>query len=73
MTLRPNRVVWRWSAEDIEQLRRHIERGGSAARASVMFKRTEAAVKAKAVELGLKFLTVKQLRRRSRGDLATCR
>jgi hypothetical protein len=35
-----------------------------------MFKRTEAAVKAKALELGLKFPTVNELRRRARGDAA---
>jgi hypothetical protein len=68
MILRPNRGVW--SAEDIERLRLHIERGGSATRAACMFKRTEAAVKAKALELGLKFLTINQLRRRARGDLS---
>ena len=65
MTLRPNKGVW--SAEEIERLRRHIERGGSAARAAGMLKRTEAAVKAKARELGLKFLTVYELRRRGAG------
>jgi hypothetical protein len=68
MALRPNRGVW--SAEDIERLQQHIERGGSAARAAIMFKRTEKAVKAKALELGLKFLTIRQLRHRARGDLS---
>jgi hypothetical protein len=66
--LRPNKGVW--SAEEIERLRRHIERGGSAARAAAMFKRTEAAVKARVRELGLKFLTIYELRRRARGDLS---
>jgi hypothetical protein len=66
MALRPNRGVW--SAEDVERLRKHIAGGGSAARAAGVFKRTEAAVKAKALELGLKFPTVNELRRRARGD-----
>jgi hypothetical protein len=66
MTLRPNRGIW--SVQDIERLRQHIESGGSAVRAALMFKRTEAAVKAKALELGLKFPTIQQLRRRARGD-----
>jgi len=68
MTLRPNRGLW--SAEDIERLRQHIERGGSAVRAAAMFKRTEPAVRAQARELGLKFPTINQLRRRARGDLS---
>lgn len=68
MTLRSNRGLW--SEDDIERLRRHIERGGSAARAAVMFKRTEAAVKAKALEIGLKFPTIRQLRQHVRGDLS---
>ena len=66
MVLRPNRGVW--SDEDIERLRQHIGSGGSAARAAGIFKRTEAAVKAKARELGLTFPTINQLRRRARGD-----
>ena len=66
MALRPNRGVW--SVEDIERLRQHIDRGGSAARAAAMFKRTEAAVRAKALELGLKFPSIQVLRRRARGD-----
>jgi hypothetical protein len=66
MTLRPNRGVW--SVEDIERLRQHIDRGGSAARAAGMFKRTEAAVRAKALELGLKFPSINELRRRARGS-----
>jgi hypothetical protein len=66
MTLRPNRGVW--SVEDIERLRQHIDRGGSAARATGMFKRTEAAVRAKALELGLKFPSINELRRRARGN-----
>jgi hypothetical protein len=68
MTLRPNRGLW--SEDDVERLRGHIERGGSAARTAVMFKRTEAAVKAKALEIGLKFPTIRQLRHRVCGDLS---
>jgi hypothetical protein len=35
-----------------------------------MFKRTEAAAKAKALEIGLKFPAISQLRQRVRGDLS---
>jgi hypothetical protein len=52
ITLRPKRGVW--SDENIERLRQHIAGGGSAARAAAMFKRTEAAVKAKVLGLGVK-------------------
>lgn len=51
-----------WSDEDIERLREHIARGGSVARASVMFGRTKAAARAQAASLGLRFLTVRELR-----------
>jgi hypothetical protein len=42
MARRPNKRVW--SEEDAERLRQHIESGGSAMRASVIFKRSLQAV-----------------------------
>jgi len=48
-------------------MRSHIAAGGSAARASVIFKRTESAVRARAAELGLKFPTIRELRSRATG------
>jgi hypothetical protein len=56
-----------WSDEDSERLRAHIARGGSLARATVMFGRTEQALRAHAAVLGLRFLTINELRRRARG------
>jgi hypothetical protein len=57
-----------WTNEDTERLRLHIERGGSAARAAVIFKRTEQAVRAHASACGLKFPTIRELRRRATGS-----
>ena len=57
-----------WTAEETEQLRAHIARGGSAARAAVIFKRTEGAMRAHANACGLKFPTINQLRRRALGS-----
>jgi len=50
-------------------MRSHIQAGGSAARASVIFKRTEAAVRARAADLGLKFPTIRELRTRATGNV----
>ncbi len=60
-----------WSDEDTGRLRVHIERGGSAARAAVMFHRTQGAVRAHAATCGLKFPTISQLRRRAAGASST--
>jgi len=57
-----------WSPEDDLRLRRHIESGGSAARASVVFRRSESACRARAAELGLKFPLVRELRARALGQ-----
>jgi hypothetical protein len=57
-----------WSDEDTERLRAHIARGGSLARATVMFGRTEQALRAQAAVVGLKFLTINELRRRAKGS-----
>jgi hypothetical protein len=57
-----------WTAVDTERLRSHIERGGSAARAAVKFKRTEHAVRAHASACGWKFPTIRELRRRATGS-----
>jgi hypothetical protein len=65
MPKRPNNRIW--TAEDSERLRLHIARGGSAPRAAVMFKRSQAAVRAHASELGLKFPTIRELRRKAAG------
>jgi hypothetical protein len=56
-----------WTPEDTERLRLHIERGGSLARAAVVFKRTEASVRDHAGKHGWKFPTILQLRRRALG------
>jgi hypothetical protein len=58
-----------WSDEDTERLRAHIARGGSLARATVMFGRTEQALRAHAAVVGLKFLTINELRRRAKGSV----
>lgn len=60
-----NRV---WSEEDTERLRQHIAGGGSAARAAVIFRRSEQAVRAHAAANGLKFPTIRQLRFRATGS-----
>jgi hypothetical protein len=52
----------KWSAEEDERLRKYIGSGGSAARAAVAFRRTEAALRARATELGLKFPLLRELR-----------
>jgi adenylosuccinate lyase len=56
-----------WTDEDIERLRAHISRRGSLARATVMFGRTEHALRERATTLGMRFPTVQQLRRRAAG------
>jgi hypothetical protein len=56
-----------WTDEETGRLRAHIERGGSAARAAVMFHRTQGAVRAHAAACGLKFPTISELRRRAAG------
>jgi hypothetical protein len=58
-----------WTEEDTERLRAHIAGGGSLARATVIFGRTEQAVRAHAASIGLKFLTISELRRRARGSV----
>jgi hypothetical protein len=65
MGKRPNKRVW--SEEDTERLRWHIERGGSVGRASVIFKRTEQAVRTHAGTFGWKFPTIKELRKKAIG------
>jgi hypothetical protein len=59
-----NRV---WTDEDREVLRQHIAAGGSAFRAAVKFKRSEAAVRDQARQMGLKFPTIQELRRKAAG------
>jgi hypothetical protein len=46
----------------------HIEQGGSAARAAVIFKRTEQAVRAHAGACGWRFPTIRELRKRATGS-----
>jgi hypothetical protein len=60
-----NRV---WTDEDTERLRRHIEQGGSVARASVIFRRSEQAVRSHAAANGWKFPTIRELRKRASGS-----
>lgn len=67
MVLRPRHRSW--TDEETQRLRAHIERGGSAARAAVIFNRTQGAVRAHAAACGLKFPTVSELRRRAAGSL----
>jgi hypothetical protein len=57
-----------WTDEDTERLRQHIARGGSATRAAIMFKRTEQAVRTYAASLGLKFPTIRELRKKALGS-----
>jgi hypothetical protein len=56
-----------WSVEDTERLRQHILSGGSLARATVKFARTEQALREQAKLLGLKFATIRELRKRASG------
>jgi hypothetical protein len=56
-----------WSLEDSERLRQHILRGGSLARATVKFARTQQALREQARTLGLKFVTIRELRKRAAG------
>lgn len=65
MALRPRHRSW--TEEETDRLRAHIARGGSAARAAVMFHRTQGAVRAHAAGCGLKFPTISELRRRASG------
>lgn len=62
---RPNNRVW--SDEDRAVLRQHIAAGGSAFRAAVKFKRSEAAVCDQARQMGLRFPTIQQLRKKAAG------
>lgn len=57
-----------WTSDETERLRSHIEGGGSAARAAVMFKRTEQAVRAHASACGWKFPTIRELRKKATGS-----
>jgi hypothetical protein len=66
MSIRANSQVW--TEEDTQRLREHIARGGSVIRASVIFKRSQAALRAHASSLGLKFPTIKDLRRKATGS-----
>jgi hypothetical protein len=66
VAIRSNNRVW--TAEDTERLRRHIEQGGSVARASVIFRRSEQAVRSHAGSNGWKFPTIRELRRRASGS-----
>jgi hypothetical protein len=65
MALRPRHRSW--TDEETGRLRSHIAGGGSAARAAVMFRRTQGAVRAHAATCGLKFPTISELRRRASG------
>jgi hypothetical protein len=56
-----------WTAEEVERLRLHIEKGGSVSRAIAIFKRPEDALRRKAQEHGWKFPTIRQLRNRASG------
>jgi hypothetical protein len=58
-----------WTPEDDERLRAHIAAGGSAARAVAMFRRSEQAIRTHALELGLRFPSIRELRARA-GALA---
>jgi hypothetical protein len=53
-----------WTDEDNELLRQHILRGGSLARAAVKFDRSEQALRTQAKTLGLRFITVREVRQR---------
>jgi len=57
-----------WTDEDTARLQLHIEQGGSAARAAVIFKRTEQAVRAHASTCGWRFPTIRELRKRATGS-----
>jgi hypothetical protein len=57
-----------WTDEASQRLREHIARGGSAARASIIFKRSVQAVRSHASSLGLKFPTIRQLRAKALGS-----
>jgi hypothetical protein len=53
-----------WTEDETERFRSHMLRGGSAARASVMFRRTVNGVRKQAVKMGLPFPNAVQLRKR---------
>jgi hypothetical protein len=57
-----------WTGEDTERLCRHIEQGGSVARASVIFRRSDQAVRSHAGANGWKFPTIRELRKRASGS-----
>jgi hypothetical protein len=56
-----------WSDEDIERLREHIAKGGSVARACIIFRRSEQACRTQAKALGLHFPTIRELRKKAFG------
>lgn len=60
-----NRRVW--TSEEMQQLREHIEKGGSLSRAVAKFKRTEEALRRQASGQGWKFPTIRQLRNKASG------
>jgi hypothetical protein len=57
-----------WSEVDTERLRQHIMQGGSVHRAAVIFKRSPQALRHQAFALGLKFPTIRELRKRANGS-----
>jgi hypothetical protein len=69
MARRPSKRVW--TPEETERLRAHIEGGGSAMRASVIFRRSETAVRTYALSCGLRFPTINELRSRAAGKSST--
>jgi hypothetical protein len=59
-----------WSGEEIESLRQHIQAGGSINTAAVRFRRTQSALRTQAKAMGLKFLTIRERRRKALGSEA---
>lgn len=65
----------RWDDQKEERLRQHVANGGTAARASVVFRVSVLAVRAKAREIGCPFPTLREDRAKrgavwtERGDL----
>jgi hypothetical protein len=56
-----------WTDDDTERLRLHIAAGGSAYGAVAKFNRSTQALRTKAAQHGLKFPTIRQLRKRAAG------
>jgi len=52
-----------WTSEEDERLRAHLTAGGSAARAAVMFRRSQPSIRSHARELGVRCPTIRELRR----------